>query len=63
MRNTSTNIFWDVSLDPYMSGTLEYLYIIENFAMLNGIWLTVDLFQNLDVGKAIFSLMVTVSTY
>jgi hypothetical protein len=60
MMKTNTSKFWDVSQDPYLFGILEFLYIIENSVMQNGIRLRLDLFQNLDVGKAIYSHMVIV---
>jgi hypothetical protein len=46
MRDISTNIYWDVSLVPYLSNILGCLSIIEKFRMLNGIQLSVDLFPS-----------------
>jgi hypothetical protein len=41
MRNTSKNIFWDVSLDPYLFGIVGYLSIIKK--ILNAEWNLVEI--------------------
>jgi hypothetical protein len=59
-RNNNISRFWGVNRVPYPFFILQFPFIIKNFVMLNRVRLRVDLFPNLDVGRAIFSHMGTV---